>query len=475
MSQTTYLDTEAVRASLDALPEYIQDTYLSRRKKTFKDIKIMGVDQAKVLSFTVMMPEDRNVDVEVWAQRPIQVKITPQGEAPPQKLLDLLREDIMIMVQLFEEKVRTTTLYFNFVRSETVETEEAQPRWERIIIRLLTESMMLLNIIFMFMSIFLFMYIGFWTPVVLIALQVLIVLNSDKIIMERGTWPVTSDNPTVHLLQYHLSVEEFNEFRRKHGFEVLKDIKKRIHDRTLAAEKSLDFDTVAEAFAEYGVECKPERASIKTINLYQLIEVAAQKFDVPIPKVTILNTMMPNAAASGPSPNRATVLVTTGLLAQLEEEEIYSVLGHEFSHLRGRDPLALFTLGALEYLLRAYVLWSFMYYFPLGYLFISLGLVYFVAKVFEARSDLESAVRIGNPKALAEGLRKIGFRKLYFERVHAQRLRGWIGWEPHPPAYFRIRRLDKFQPSKQPKDLLVQSAKDCITGFLRALISFSYP
>lgn len=475
MSQTTHIETEAVRGSLDTLPEFIEKQYLSRRKETFKDIKITPVDQAKVLSFTVMMPEDRNVDMEVWAQKPIQVKITPKGEAPPQKLLDLLTEDIMIMVQLFEDVARATTLYFTFVRSEAVKTEEPRPRWERMIIRLLTESMMLLNILFMVMSIFLFMVIGIWTPVVLMALQLIIVFNSDKIVMERGTWPITRDDPTVHLLQYHLTTEEFNEFGRRHGFQVLKDIKKRIYDRTMAAGRELDLDAVAEVFAEYGIQWKQEMASIKTINLYQIVEAAAQRFDLPIPKVTVWNTMMPNAAASGPSPRRATILVTTGLLAQLEEDEVYGVLGHEFSHVRGRDPLAMFAIGAIEYSLRVYALFSLTYAFPLGYLFISLGLVYFVAKFFEARSDLESAIRIGKPRALAEGLKKIGFRRLYYERVHAHRLQEWIGWEPHPPAYFRVRRLEGFQPAKPPKHLLVQSAKDCVSGFLRAMISFSYP
>ena len=66
--------------------------------------------------------------------------------------------------------------------------------------------------------------------------------------------------------------------------------------------------------------------------------------------------MVPNAAASGPSPSRGIVLITTGLLVQLEEPEVVSVLGHEFGHLKGRDPLILFGLMSAEFLFRFYVL-----------------------------------------------------------------------------------------------------------------------
>ncbi|MCW4046312.1 MAG: phosphatase PAP2 family protein [Candidatus Bathyarchaeota archaeon] len=46
--------------------------------------------------------------------------------------------------------------------------------------------------------------------------------------------------------------------------------------------------------------------------------------------------------ASGPSPSRGNCFDNLTLL-QLGEEEIVSVLGHEFGHLRGRDPLWLYA------------------------------------------------------------------------------------------------------------------------------------
>lgn len=105
--------------------------------------------------------------------------------------------------------------------------------------------------------------------------------------------------------------------------------------------------------------------------MYQLVKKAADKFGFPMPEVVVSNSLIPNAAASGPSPSRGVVLITTGLLVQLGDDEILSVLGHEFGHLKGRDPLLLYGLTAAEFLFRYYVLfpliptYSFLLPFPL--------------------------------------------------------------------------------------------------------------
>ena len=190
-----------------------------------------------------------------------------------------------------------------------------------------------------------------------------------------------------------------------------------------------------------------------------------------MPKMALSNTMVPNAAASGPSPKHGIVLITTGLLVQLDEEEILSVLGHELSHLNSRDPFVLFGLITAEYVFRIFVLSNYIQSFLLFYLYLFLvfGAIYFVAKFFEARADLESAIKMGNPKVLAGALRKIGFRRLQFERNPSYRIQDWITWDPHPPIYFRIERLEKFEPTREVKHTLLQSAKDCIRGFFAAL------
>jgi len=193
-----------------------------------------------------------------------------------------------------------------------------------------------------------------------------------------------------------------------------------------------------------------------------------------MPEVVVSNTMIPNAAASGPSPSRGVVLITTGLLVQLEDDEILSVLGHEFGHLKGRDPLILYGLTAGEFLFRFYVvfpLFPFIFFSFLFFLYfwVVMVVIYFIAKFFEARADLVSAMVMVQPHVLAEALEKIGFRRLLYERVPSNRVQEWISLEPHPPIYFRVNRLEKLKVPVQVKHPLVQSIKDVTNGFLASL------
>jgi heat shock protein HtpX len=224
-----------------------------------------------------------------------------------------------------------------------------------------------------------------------------------------------------------------------------------------------------EIFAKYGVKCSPERRSAKVVNVYEIVKTAAEKFRIQMPKVVVSNTTLPNAAATGPSPSNGVVLITTGLLVQLENDEILSVVGHELGHLRGRDPLILFGLTSAEFLLRLSVLLPLFLFSPLLYLFIAMGIIYFIAKFFEARADLLSAMMIGQPKVLAEALRKIGFRRLQYERLPNYKIQSWIRWDPHPPIYFRVERLEKMKTPVEIKHPLLQSAKDVFNGFKAAL------
>jgi heat shock protein HtpX len=184
--------------------------------------------------------------------------------------------------------------------------------------------------------------------------------------------------------------------------------------------------------------------------------------------------MVPNAAASGPSPSRGIVLITTGLLVQLDEPEVVSVLGHEFGHLKGRDPLILFGLLSAEFIFRFYVLlalfpaiFSSLLFFV--YFFAVMTLIFFIAKFFEARADLTSAVMMGQPKILAKSLEKIGFRRLLFERTPNFRLQEWVGLDSHPPIYWRVDRLEKLEEPVQVKHPLIQSIKEVLRGFRATL------
>ena len=146
-----------------------------------------------------------------------------------------------------------------------------------------------------------------------------------------------------------------------------------------------------------------------------------------------------------------------------------SVIGHEFSHLRARDPLTLFGITSGEFLLRVYVLWPLVYLFGFLYLFLAFGVIYFIAKFFESRADLEAAIKIGQPAVLAEALEKIGYRRLQFERMPSYRIQEWLGFDPHPPIYFRVARLEKLESPVKIEHPLIQSIKDNVRGFYAAL------
>ncbi|MGP1586565.1 MAG: zinc metalloprotease HtpX [Schwartzia sp. (in: firmicutes)] len=74
-------------------------------------------------------------------------------------------------------------------------------------------------------------------------------------------------------------------------------------------------------------------------ELYGLVEKLAQKADLPMPKVCIINSETPNAFATGRSPSHAAVAVTTGIMRILDYDELSGVLAHELSHIRHRDTL----------------------------------------------------------------------------------------------------------------------------------------
>jgi heat shock protein HtpX len=468
------IDTEVTPAYYEELIKYTCQNYVLPDVKRFTNVSQSSFDGTYVLSFTALDPNGKwHVNVEVKTGKPIQISMQRSDAGVPQVVLDRLREDLIIFIQYFEEMLRRSTLYFAWVEGKEVVPEKSPFRRARLIERILFGNILFLFMIMTVISIVLFLVIDYYAALVLVAGQFLIVIFADKLIGTMADWAVTEQNPKVHILQCHLPAQERLQFQQKYPREKLLQMKKEIYDKTIALGKPVECETAREVMAKHGLECSPENMGTKTVDVYQLVQETTDKFNLHVPKIALSNTMVPNAAASGPSPSHGIVLITTGLLVQLEEKEIRTVLGHELSHLKSRDPFVLSGIVSAEYLFRVFVLVNyfpvFLTYFGLFYLLFILFAIYFVAKFFEARADLESAIKIGNPKVLAEALRKIGFRRLQFERSRAYRLQEWITWNPHPPLYFRIARLEKMEKTPiEVKHTLIQSAKDCIRGFFAA-------
>ncbi|MBM4188433.1 MAG: protease HtpX [Gemmatimonadetes bacterium] len=89
-------------------------------------------------------------------------------------------------------------------------------------------------------------------------------------------------------------------------------------------------------------------------ELYRMVDRLRQRAGLPMPVVAVTNQDQPNAFATGRSPSKAVVAVTTGLLRALPAEEIEGVIAHELAHIKNRDMListiAAGIAGAIGYL-----------------------------------------------------------------------------------------------------------------------------
>ncbi len=103
--------------------------------------------------------------------------------------------------------------------------------------------------------------------------------------------------------------------------------------------------------AIYGAKELSEEQAPK---LHEIASELAKKFNVPKPKLYLIETHSPNAFATGRDPKHASIAVTAGLLHALDKAELRAVLAHEFSHIKNRDVLvatiAATIAGAIAYI-----------------------------------------------------------------------------------------------------------------------------
>jgi len=75
--------------------------------------------------------------------------------------------------------------------------------------------------------------------------------------------------------------------------------------------------------------------------LLSTVEMQSKEAGIGMPEVGIFNSPQPNAFATGMSKNSALVAVSTGLLANMTQDEVEAVLGHEVSHVANGDMVTL--------------------------------------------------------------------------------------------------------------------------------------
>lgn len=86
--------------------------------------------------------------------------------------------------------------------------------------------------------------------------------------------------------------------------------------------------------------------------IYGSVEEIARRLGIRMPEVWVYDSPDPNAFATGPTKNNAMVAVSTGLLHNLNEQEVQAVLAHEMGHVFNGD---MFTTTVLAGLMNTFV------------------------------------------------------------------------------------------------------------------------
>lgn len=165
----------------------------------------------------------------------------------------------------------------------------------------------------------------------------------------------------------------------------------------------------------------PEQAP----ELHAMIDRLVALADMPKPRVAIADTELPNAFATGRSPNHSVVCVTTGILRRLDADELEGVLSHELAHVAHRD-VAVMTVASALGLLAGFItrwglyfgggrdrnsngvpVWLVVWLVSILVYAISFVLTRTLSRYRELSADRSGAYLTGKPSALASALTKI--------------------------------------------------------------------
>jgi heat shock protein HtpX len=207
-------------------------------------------------------------------------------------------------------------------------------------------------------------------------------------------------------------------------------------------------------------------------QVYGIVRRLAMQMNIPEPSIHVIDSPQPNAFATGRSPRKAAVAVTTGILSTLSSEELEGVLGHELAHVQNRDILigsVAAMIGAALSLVARMGFW-----FgggdnrnnPLGAIGAVLSIIiapiaamliqFAISRTREFQADRSGAEITGQPLQLASALAKISAgtaripmnvnpatSQLFIDNpLKAVRGRGVTKlFSTHPPVEDRIERL----------------------------------
>ncbi len=154
-------------------------------------------------------------------------------------------------------------------------------------------------------------------------------------------------------------------------------------------------------------------------ELYRMVAQLAERAQMPMPKVYIMNNPQPNAFATGRNPQNAAVAATTGLLQMLTPREVAGVMAHELAHIKNRDTLIMTVTATLAGAIS--MLANFAMFFggrenrnpiasilvmilaPMAAMLVQMA----ISRTREYAADRVGAEIAGDPEALASALQKI--------------------------------------------------------------------
>lgn len=207
-------------------------------------------------------------------------------------------------------------------------------------------------------------------------------------------------------------------------------------------------------------------------QLYGMIGRLSTAAGLPMPSVHLIDSPQPNAFATGRSPKKAAVAVTTGLMQSLSYDELEGVIGHELSHIKNRDILissiAAMIGAAISIVIRIAMFSGSNRDNPLGAIAMLLALIvgplvamllrFAISRAREFQADRSGAEITGRPMMLASALQRIseGTARvpMKIDPAHSQlfidnplkALRGsglMRMMSTHPPMEERVERLHR--------------------------------
>jgi heat shock protein HtpX len=163
-------------------------------------------------------------------------------------------------------------------------------------------------------------------------------------------------------------------------------------------------------------------------ELHQIVSRLCANANLPMPRIAVVKTSMPNAFATGRNQKNAVVAVTTGIMERLDNNELEAVLAHELSHVKNRDMMVMTIATFLSSMAQILVQWlpfigggsrdrdsgsNFIVLFLVSLVvwIVSFILIRTLSRYREFAADRGAAILTGQPSHLVSALKKIsGFK-----------------------------------------------------------------